>query len=308
MGVARELLLRCSRSRALARHMTRNPLARRAVRRFMPGETLSDAIDAAEELRGRGMATILTQLGENVDSAAEADAVVQDYDGALRRLEGLDADISIKLTHLGLDLGLDGTVNRCEALVRRAATLDKMVAIDIESSEYVDRTLEVYRRLRAQHDNVAICLQAYLYRTASDLDDLLPLAPAVRLVKGAYKEPPDIAFPKKRDVDANFIALSERLLRWIADGRPVRAFFGTHDATMVDQIQGTAVSLGLAKDAFEFQMLYGIQRSLQLRLAAAGYSMRVLISYGSAWFPWFMRRLAERPANALFVLKNMLAG
>jgi len=222
--------------------MTRNPLARRAVRRFMPGERLQDAISAAAGLQRRGMPTILTQLGENVESASEAEEVVAHYGEALGRLGSLDADISIKLTHLGLDLGLDDTLARCRTLVQRAAVHGKMIAIDMESSEYVDRTLEVYRRLKREHDNVAICLQAYLHRTEADLDDLLPLRPAVRLVKGAYKEPPAIAFPNKRDVDANFVALSERLLGLIGEGSPVRAYFGTHDAKIIDHLTGAVRS------------------------------------------------------------------
>lgn len=308
MGIAREILLRCSRSTWLARQMTRNPLASRAVRRFMPGESLKDAAAAAGDLEGRGFPTLLTQLGENVESAAEAQAVVDHYVTVLGRLCDLDADISIKLTHLGLDLDLGDTLARCRTLAERAAVLDKIVALDMEGSAYVDRTLEVYRRLRADHANVAICLQAYLHRTADDLETLLPLAPTIRLVKGAYNEPPEIALQRKRDVDANFIALAERMLKAVGDGLAMQACFGTHDPAMIQHVKGAAVGAGLRKDAFEFQMLYGIQRELQSLLAEEGYRVRILISYGSSWFPWFMRRLAERPANTFFVLKNVLTG
>ncbi len=274
----------------------------------MPGETQEEAARAAEDLEARGLPTILTNLGENVESDGEAEAVAEHYAVALTRLRDLDADISVKLTHLGLDLGVDGTRTRCHRLAERAALTGKRLAIDMEGSEYVDRTLDIFRRLRADHDNVAVCLQAYLHRTAADLEDLMPLAPAIRLVKGAYNEPADVAMPRKRDVDASFITLSEKLLEAMGRGLRVQAYFGTHDPAMIEHIKGAAVGAGLAKDAFEFQMLYGIQRGLQMRLAEEGYRVRVLISYGSHWFPWFMRRLAERPANALFVLKNILTG
>lgn len=308
MGIARMALLRSSRSPWLAERMTRNPLARRAVRRFMPGETLEAAIEAAKDLETRGLTSILTNLGENVESAAAADEVVAHYLTALTGLRDLNSDISVKLTHLGLDLGTEETLERCVRLASRAALLGKRIALDMEGAEYVDRTLEVYRRLRADHENVAICLQAYLYRTAKDLDELIPLAPAIRLVKGAYREPADIAMPRKSEVDASFVTLTEKILGAMGRGLQLQAYFGTHDPSMIEHIQGAAMGAGLPKEAFEFQMLYGIQRNLQMQLSEEGYRVRVLVSYGSHWFPWFMRRLAERPANTLFVVKNVLTG
>jgi proline dehydrogenase len=178
----------------------------------------------------------------------------------------------------------------------------------MESTAYTDVTLDIYRRARALFPNTGLCVQAYLYRTATDLEPLLALGSGVRLVKGAYREPPEKAFPKKADVDENFFRLAERLLSPEARAKGVRAIFGTHDPVVIRRIEGLARAESLLPEALEFQMLYGIRRQEQLRLAAAGYRFRVLISYGAAWFPWYMRRLAERPANVLFVVKSLLPG
>ncbi len=177
----------------------------------------------------------------------------------------------------------------------------------MEESLYVDRTIDLYTRLRADYSNLVLCLQAYLYRTASDLAVLLPMAPSIRLVKGAYNEPARLAFRRKRDVDANFLKLADTLLEELSKGTGVQLFLGTHDPRMIYEICRRAEELKVPKDAFEFQLLYGIQRELQTRLADDGYRVRVLISYGDAWFPWYMRRLAERPANILFLLRNLFA-
>jgi proline dehydrogenase len=177
----------------------------------------------------------------------------------------------------------------------------------MESSRYVDATLELYRELRSHYHNVGICLQSYLYRTVEDLASLVPLGAAIRLVKGAYMEPPDTAFPRKSDVDENFVRIAKRLLGEEARACGVRVGFGTHDVAVITRIRDFAEGAGVPKDAYEVQMLYGIRRDAQARLAAAGYRLRVLISYGSAWFPWYMRRLAERPANLGFVLRSLVA-
>lgn len=307
MGLTRELLLRGSRSQWLAQQLTRRRFTRAAVRRFMPGESLDDALAAADTLHEKGMGTILTLLGENVTRADEAEAVVRHYADSLDKISerGFDGDISIKPTQLGLDLDFERTYERYETLVRRAGELGRFVAVDMEDSSYVDATLQLYRRLRDKHANVALCLQAYLYRTPGDLESLLPLAPAIRLVKGAYKEPRELAYRSKREVDAKFLELADVLLQARKRDPRVRAFFGTHDTRILDEIRHRAAASGLAKDSFEIQMLYGIQSSAQTYLAAEGYTVRVLISYGESWFPWYMRRLAERPANILFVLKNL---
>ncbi len=309
MGITREILLWGSRNQWLADQLTSRDFTRRAVERFMPGEELSAAVDATESLRQGNIGAILTQLGENVTEEAQADAMVDHYVEVLDRVREMefDADISLKPTQLGLDLGFERTCERYETLVRHAAQLGRMVAIDMEDSSYVDQTIELYRRLRAGSTNLALCLQAYLYRSTSDLVTLLPLNPTIRLVKGAYKEPRQIAYRKKSDVDANFLRLSETLLRE-AKSSGVRVFFGTHDPRMIDGVIERANTLGLPKDAYEFQLLYGIQREVQTRLTAQGYRVRVLISYGSSWFPWYMRRLAERPANLFFLLRNLIGG
>ncbi|MGD8869853.1 MAG: proline dehydrogenase family protein [Gemmatimonadales bacterium] len=308
MGLTRELLLRGSRSQWLADQLTRRRFTRAAVQRFMPGETIDDALAAAESLHRKGMGTILTLLGENVSRADEAEAVVQHYLDSLDRISGrgFDSDISIKPTQLGLDLDYERTFERYAKLAAHASRLNRFVAIDMEDSSYVDRTLELYRRLRNDHANVALCLQAYLYRTPTDLESLLPLAPAIRLVKGAYKEPRELAYGSKKDVDASFLQVANVLLNARKRDPRVRVFFGTHDTRIIDEICHRAAALDLGRGSFEIQMLYGIQSTAQTQLAAAGHTVRVLISYGDSWFPWYMRRLAERPANLLFLLKNLL--
>jgi len=272
----------------------------------MPGETLDDALRASKEL---GVGTVLTHLGENLNSADEALAVTQHYLDALERVRasGLDIEISVKLTQLGLDYSRELCEKNLLTLVERAASHGKWLWVDIESTAYTDATLDVYRAARARFENVGLCLQAYLYRTAADLASLIAIGSGVRLVKGAYREPPDKAFPKKEDVDENYFRLARTLLAPDTRAKNVRAIFGTHDPVLIRRIEELGKSGGLSPKDVEFQMLYGIRRQEQLRLAAEGYRFRVLISYGAAWFPWYMRRLAERPANVLFVLKNLFA-
>jgi proline dehydrogenase len=308
VSISRDLLLRASRSRGLARQLARRAFLRRALRRFMPGEELSDALDAAERFAAAGIGAVLTQLGENVTNLAEAEAVRDHYLGVLQQLEqrGLPAHLSVKLTHLGLDVDRATCEQAVRALAARAARAHTTLWIDMEDSHYTDATLDLFRRVRADHPSVGLCLQAYLRRTGGDLEQLLGLAPAIRLVKGAYAEAPTIAFPRKREVDASYFALAARLLEEAAQGR-ARPVFGTHDMRLIGQIRGRAASLGLSKGAYEFHLLYGIREADQRSLAAEGETLRVLISYGSAWFAWYLRRLAERPANVWFVLKNLVA-
>ena len=309
MGLARELLLKGSESRWLADQLSRRRFVKRAVTRFMPGEAMEDAVDAAKTLRASGITSLLTLLGENVDSVTAASGVAAEYESLLARAgsEGLDTDISVKPTHLGLDQGFDVALENLRSLTAAAASRRGLVAVDMESTRYVEPTLDLYRRLRGEHENVGLCLQSYLYRTADDLDDLLSLEPMIRLVKGAYKEPADLAYPKKSDVDANFLRLSDVLLEAARDGF-ARVAFGTHDENMISEINRRSAAMGVPRERYEFQMLYGIQRDQQVTLANAGYRMRVLISYGAFWFPWYMRRLAERPANVGFVVRSMMKG
>ncbi len=261
----------------------------------------------ALRLQKSRLSTIFTLLGESINEPKEAVDVVEHYQAVLKELDrrDLDVEISVKLTQLGVDLGRDLAAANLEAILGLAQELNRFVWIDIESSGYVDVTLDIYKAARARYENTGVCLQAYLYRTAEDLEGLLPLKPAIRLVKGAYAEPADVAFPKKKDVDRNFLELSLRLLDVVADGG-VRAGFGTHDSALVERVKQEAAKRGIPRGEVEFQMLYGINTKQQEELAGEGYKVEALISYGSAWFPWYMRRLAERPANLWFVIRKMV--
>jgi proline dehydrogenase len=308
MGLMRTLLLRASESPWLARHASQRKFALRAVRRFLPGEDIQAALTAAERLGESGVPTLITLLGEAITNPAEARQVAQQYSDALDAIERgrLSTQLSVKLTQLGLDISRELCEEQLAGISERAAALGNFVWIDMEGSAYLDATLDLFRSVRPAHPNVGICLQAYLYRTADDLESLLPLAPSVRLVKGAYNEPPQIAFPRKADVDANYFALAKRLLADDARAEGVTPAFGTHDLHLVARIREFAAEAGIAKSDYEIQMLYGIRREEQLQLAADGAVMRTLISYGKAWFPWYMRRLAERPANLWFVARSLV--
>jgi len=306
VNVLRNVLLAGSQSAWLRERARRYRFVRRSVTRFMPGERVEDAIDAARRLQTANITTILTQLGENLTHPEEAAAVTQHYLDVLERVHDarLDAQISIKPTQLGLDLHPEECYRNLQRLVDRAGELGNVVWIDMESSAYVEPTLALYRRVRASSENIGVALQAYLYRTAADLDALLPLDPAIRLVKGAYRELPDVAYPRKRDVDQNFYALATRML----GARTGLLGIATHDAALIGRLQTFIHEHNVGPDAYEFEMLYGIQRGLQTRLAREGRRLRVLISYGEHWFPWYMRRLAERPANVWFVAKSLVSG
>jgi proline dehydrogenase len=307
MNLMRTLLLAGSESRWLRERAMRWGFVRRATSRFMPGEAVDDALAASRSL---GVGTVLTQLGENLKDAKEAEAVTRHYLDVLDRVKAgkLDVEISVKPTQLGIDFSRETCEKNFQTLIERARSQGNWVWLDMEATPYTDATLEVYRRARARFPNTGLCVQAYLYRTAADVESLIASGSGVRLVKGAYKEPPNKAFPKKSDVDENFYKIALRLLSPEARAKGVRAIFGTHDAVLICRIEEYARSQNLPANALEFQMLFGIGRQQQLRLAAAGYRFRVLISYGAAWFPWYMRRLAERPANILFVLKSTFAG
>ena len=303
----RNALLWASKNPFLAQRLPTYGFVRRATRRFMPGETLEDALREARRLKGDGAPTTFTLLGENVTTPREADAVAEHYLEVLEavRAHGLDTEVSVKPTQLGLDLGTDLARRRLERIVR-ACNPGALVWVDMESSAYVDATLALFRSVREDHENVGLCLQAYLQRTQKDLEGLLPLRPAIRLVKGAYKEPPEVAFPRKADVDQNFIRLAGTMLKARAAGGAGRPVIGTHDPRMIGEANRMAHELGLPKDAYEIAMLYGIQTAEQERLVRTGHTLRVLVAYGSHWFPWYMRRLAERPANVWFVMKQLV--
>jgi proline dehydrogenase len=307
MNPARVALLWAAQNRWLGDHLPRLRFVRASVRRFMPGEGVQDALDAAARLgEDDGIPVTFTYLGENVETPADADAVVEHYLGLMDRIEerGLDAEVSIKPTHLGLDLGPDDTFERIRGLVERSASAGKHLFLDMESSAYVEPTLQLYRRLLEVSPNVGVCIQAYLRRTPADVEDLGARGASIRLVKGAYREPKEIAIHDRHEIDRAFADLALRFLG-AADGG--RLALATHDVALVDEIERRAAAAGPARDAYEIQMLYGIRAADQRRLAKEGYRIRVLISYGTHWYPWFMRRLAEHPANVWLALRNLLA-
>jgi proline dehydrogenase len=307
MSLMRKALLAASTNAWLRDHVTKWGFVRRSVTRFMPGERIEDAIEAAKEQQTLGINTILTRLGENLTKAEEFEEVTQHYLEVLDKVEaaGLDAQISIKPTQLGLDLDRALCERNMDRLVERADALGNFVWIDMEGSPYVEPTIEIFKRSRAMSARVGIALQAYLFRTPKDIEAMIPLGPAVRIVKGAYLEPPDIAYPKKADVDEAFYTLSVRLLAADAQKTGTLLHIATHDIALADRLQAHLRQHNVPKSAYEFAMLYGIQRQQQMRLATEGERLRVLISYGEHWFPWYMRRLAERPANVWFVIRTM---
>ena len=309
MSLTRSLLLAASQNRWLRDHATRYRFVRSSVSRFMPGETFDDAMRAAQNLRSKQIGTVFTHLGENITDRAEAQHVADHYLDVLSRIQksGFRAEISVKLTQLGLDLSSELCFNHLKTIIERAPK-DSVVWLDMEASNYVDTTLDLYRRTLELFPNVGVCLQAYLFRTKDDLSKLLTLRPSIRLVKGAYNEPPDIAFPRKRDVDENYFALAKEMLIAKKGNRCVRAAFGTHDLALIRRLSDFASAEQIKKADFEVQMLYGIQRAEQERLANEGRTSIVLVAYGSYWYPWFVRRLAERPANLWFMVRNVFAG
>jgi len=308
MSVMRKALLAASTNAWLRDHVTKWAFVRRSVTRFMPGEQIEDALQAAKAQQKLGINAILTRLGENLTKAEEFEEVTQHYLDVLDKVEaaGLDAQISIKPTQLGLDLDRALCERNMDRLVERADALGNFVWIDMEGSPYVDPTIEIFKRSRAKSASVGIAIQAYLFRTPKDIEAMIPLGPAVRIVKGAYLEPPDIAYPKKVDVDEAFFALCARLLAPDAQKTGTLVHIATHDIALAGRLQAYIRQHNIPKSAYEFAMLYGIQRQQQARLAKEGERLRVLISYGEYWFPWYMRRLAERPANVWFVIRTML--
>jgi proline dehydrogenase len=299
MGIARTALLKASESAWLRNQVPRLGVARRMVRRFMPGETAAAALDATRQLNGRGVGVVLTCLGENVTTAAEADGVAAHYGELLTEAAAVDLELSIKPTHMGLDFDETGCARRIGRLAELCDASGRTLWIDMESSAYTDRTLALYRTLRPLHERLGICLQANLRRTREDAQALLPLRPAIRLVKGAYAESRARAYTSRNEVDAAFELLAAWLHREAETGQ-LRLVLGTHDLRSAARVRAAAPARPL-----ELHMLYGIRTREQERLARdPGVRLRVLISYGAAWYPWFVRRLAERPANLLLALRG----
>jgi proline dehydrogenase len=302
-ALLRRTILGAARNPAVRRFVSRHGMQLGAAR-FVAGETLDEAVAVLKRLNEQGLYANTTLLGEDTASQEEAAAVVEEYQRILERFqeEGLRANVALKLTHLGLELGEEIAYENVERVVRRAGELGNFVRIDMEASAYVDSTLAIYRRLReGGHDNVGTVLQSYLYRTPDDLEALLPLKPNLRLVKGAYLEPAEVAHQAKSDVDAAYVRLLERMLT--GGAYPCVA---THDEQLIEHAIAFTEREGIGQDRFEFQMLYGVRPRLQLDLAARGFKVLVATPYGPEWFPYLMRRMAERPANLGFVLRNLV--
>ncbi len=284
------------------------PFATRVTRRFVAGETLDDAIRVVRTLNAKGILASLDHLGENVHTEADANRAAGEYVELLDRIAqtGIKSNVSLKLTQLGLDIGEEICVNHMRRLLQHAQELGNFIRIDMESAAYTDRTLRVFRTLREEHGftNVGVVLQAYLYRSEQDVRQLASEGANIRLCKGAYKEPPDVAFPDKADVDKSYVKLSQIYLDDAARAKGAHVAFATHDDKMIAAAKECAASHHIPNDQIEFQMLYGIRPQRQEELAAEGYRMRVYVPYGREWYPYFMRRLAERPANVWFLARS----
>lgn len=304
----RRLLLYLSTKPALGRHLERAAFTKRVVRRFVAGETVGEALAVIGELERHGLLTAVTYLGENVTTPKEAQAATETYLYLLDEIHrrGLACVPSVKLTHLGLDLETGLCVENLERLLDLARAHGNRVWVDMEDSAYTDRTLALYRDLRGRYDNVACVIQAYLYRSAADLEDLIGRAATVRLCKGAYREPPRLAFPGKAQVDASYERLMTRLLSREVIAAGVYPALATHDERLIERGIARAREQGIPAERFEFQMLYGIRPDLHRSLPGRGVRLRVLVSFGEDWYRFFVRRLAERPANLLFFLRHLV--
>jgi len=302
----RQALLKLSDNSWLRQRASYSRFLARAVRRFLPGENLDAALAACHDLARSNIGAVLTYLGENIAAHDEAAAITRQYVDALNCIRSyrLSIEISVKLTQIGLDLDPDFCLTNLSTVLAHTPA-HETTWIDMEQSSYTERTLRLFNRARQDCRNVGVCVQAYLRRTEKDVEALIATGAAVRLVKGAYNEPSEIAFSRKREVDENYFRLAKKLLGKEARRNGVRTALATHDRHLINRLTAWAASEGMKPKELEFQMLYGIQRALQLQLAEEGYGSRVLISYGNFWFPWFMRRLAERPANVLFLVRNL---
>jgi proline dehydrogenase len=303
----RSLLLWAGRNRWLAERLPNLAFVRRDVRRYLPGEDIDDALGVAFELQVLGIGTVYARVGEAVVDEAGAEAAVGHYLELLDRIVAaeLDGEISVSPVQLGLDIDEDRCFSHLRTLAAAAEARGSYLWLDMEDGSYVDRTLDLYQRLRASHERTGICLQARLRRTARDVERLLPLGPAIRLVKGSHDEPRSAAFGSRGEVDANYLALAVTLLRE-SRSRSMRVVLGTNDPGLVEQVATHAAAAGIAKGDFEVQMRYGVRPKDLRRLARAGYRARALISYGPAWYGWYMHRLAERPVGVLSALRQLV--
>jgi proline dehydrogenase len=299
----RRALLYLSHNKGLRRWMETSRLADGLTGRFVAGNTLESAMRVCRKLHGEGLLSTIDQLGENVTTDAEAIEFRRSIENVYRSIaeSGLPHTVSIKLTQLGLDLSADLCRANTDILARMAAEQGSRLEIDMESHEYVDRTLSITEEMHKQYGHIRCVLQAYLYRTEDDLKRMNHLGLPVRLCKGAYNEPAAMAFPQKSKVDENYLKLA-----WMLAEEGNFPAFATHDPTMIEGVLAAVKKAGREAGEFEFQMLYGVRRDLQSKLAGKGCGVRLYVPYGSAWYPYFMRRLAERPANVLFLAKNLI--
>jgi len=307
MSLMRKALLAASTNAFLRERAMKTAFVRRSVVKFMPGERVEDAIAAAKALQPQGINTILTRLGENITHIDEAKEVFDHYMKVIGMVKasGIDAEISIKPTQLGYDQNPDLCYDYCIRLLQQIEATGNFFWLDMESSPYVEGTITLFKRLRAESDRVGIAIQAYLFRTAKDIEELVALGSAIRLVKGAYLEPANVAYPNKSDVDENYFKLASRLLQDDNTRPGALLHIATHDLGLQAKLQQVIRERKVDQSRYEFAMLFGIQTGRQQELGRQGVRVRCLISYGEYWFPWYMRRLAERPANVWFVAKNM---
>jgi proline dehydrogenase len=307
MPILRDAFLALS-TNGLVRSLVVNfPLSRRVTRRFVAGEKLEEAIQVVKKLHEQNIDVTFDQLGESVTNESEARAA---RDGYLRALDAIAATghsthVSLKLTQMGLDLSPDVCLENVRQIIAKAKQIGTMVTIDMEDSKYTQATLNIFKTLREEFDNVGVVIQSYLYRSEEDVKALIAMGATVRLCKGAYKEPAQVAFPQKKDVDANYLKLAQMFLQPNGKGGDAYLQLATHDVKIIDWAKQYTTVNKVDRTRFEFQMLYGIRSDLQRQLAADGYTMRVYVPYGTHWYPYFMRRLAERPANVIFLVSNL---
>jgi proline dehydrogenase len=305
--VTRSALLYLARKEGLKNFATRFRPFKKMTTRFVAGEDIEEAIAAIREINAKGATASFDHLNESVASAAETEEEVREYLRILARIDetGIRSNVSIKLTQFGLEIDPELAYRNARQVVEDAARRGNFVRIDMESSSVTQVTIDIFKRLRSEFglNDVGIVLQSYLRRTYDDVQDILKIPARIRICKGAYNEPPEVAFPDKKDTDENYVRIMKVLLT-----SGVYHGIATHDPKMIEATTKFVKQEGIAKDAFEFQMLYGVRRDIQVKLAQAGYNVRVYVPYGKHWYPYFMRRLAERPANVWFVLKNMFKG
>lgn len=301
----RAFLLFLARQEGFKNFMMRFRIFRQTASRFVAGETLDDAVRAVQASNRQGIRATLDLLGENTKTSADAARATQEAITILDRIraEKIESNISVKLTQLGLDLGVDYCFDNLMKIVRHAAKQENFVRVDMEDSHYTQRTIDIVLRARREADNVGAVIQASLYRSEQDVHVLMENGCRIRLCKGAYLEPASVAFKRKADADANYVKLMKVLL-----DSGIYHGVATHDLAIIRQAKEYAQAGGIGKEKFEFQMLYGIRRDLQQQLAREGYNVRIYVPYGTRWYPYYMRRLAERPANVLFILRNFFKG